>query len=1252
MTAFTRDESRRVDALAQTRLLLPGDLLMENAGAWVARTVTTLAKECGADRVVVVCGTGNTGGDGFVTARHLASAARPLRVRVVLVGRAADVAGDAKKNLERLRALAIPVEESSGADLAAALAGPPAPVAVDALFGTGLSRPVAGPARAAIEALNASGCPIVAVDLPSGLDCDTGEVLGVAVRATRTVTFVAPKVGFTRGAGAAHTGTVEVASIGFPPAAPFANALSKLGRRDLRMNPVRAVLVVVVLAAVAAGVWFLRSEGDGTSEAATVASGSSAAGESRSSQANPDPLAQSPSELAAPKRADVANESLAPAAGAGEAQDTKEIHAKVTGRVVDEGRRPVAGASVRVTQDWFEDGPFSRTSAKTVDTVKSGADGRFAIDVKRSGDHNVLSVEPANHVRARVDLPALTDGERDVGDVVTTLGGSMSGRIVDEAGNAIQGAKVEAWSRGKNSSGAPGLLVLGAAKENQRSTSTDARGFFRLDGLTPGEIIVVASKEAYTTESKKDVKVDAGGMTNDISLALGKGSEIRGVIVDAEGRGVPDATVNVMDTVLDLSEPGIGTTMEADRATKTDSSGSFVLGGLRAGTFNVTARKQGFVSATAKGVESGTRDARIVLEAGGSVWGIVSDDTTGKAVKDFKVDLGFVMGGFSSIRRGQERAHYLTGADAAKVAGVPEQPGLFAYTGIDGKTIDLNAEAEGFTMTKVGPIEIAPGTTVRHDVSLVPEITVSGTVRDPKGQPVAKARVSIQPNDPDDGDTVVSNGGRVTRRFRARAVEESNDGSGPKVTFGNGEGKSATTADAGHFVIRGLSAGKFTASAKHSEWAPSEIAPLKLAQGERRDDVDLVMRAGGRVAGTTMDENGQPLPGAHVSLASDDEDETDLLGFKLPPDGEIGGSAPNSAVSDATGHYEIKSVLPGRYRAQLTNPNRPSGGGAMIFLGDMGGEKKGTPVEVREGETAALDLAMPPTGTVTGTVNEAGKPLAGVAVALKQDSEMSFFPTATATTNDRGEFEMKGVEPGKYFAEVSPKGAARPIKHKVDVRARSVTREEFTLPTGVVRGTVKDQDSNKGVAGVVIEVEPAQKKKGGDGDGEPREHRAVAMVMMSDGGDSGGATTLKIGSDQEQVVTDKDGNWEARYLEPGDYTVSIRGAGVIPQKKDRVRVFEGKESDRVDFDAARGSILKVKATVSDKKEIHFIHVSLESDADPGNREDRGEVGAGPVEFTGLAPGTYTVKVDSEGKSGEMTVEVKSGDDRTIEVPIR
>jgi ADP-dependent NAD(P)H-hydrate dehydratase / NAD(P)H-hydrate epimerase len=179
---------------------VPGIVLMEKAGRAVADAV---ARHPLGTRVTAVCGPGNNGGDGFIAARVLAERGYP--VQVLLLGEPAALRGDAAEALLRW-GRAIEAAEPE------ALAG--AGVIIDAVFGAGLNRAVDGAARAMIEAMNASGAPIIAVDLPSGINGASGAVMGVAIKATESITFFRRKVGHVLLPGRLHAGAVRVADIG------------------------------------------------------------------------------------------------------------------------------------------------------------------------------------------------------------------------------------------------------------------------------------------------------------------------------------------------------------------------------------------------------------------------------------------------------------------------------------------------------------------------------------------------------------------------------------------------------------------------------------------------------------------------------------------------------------------------------------------------------------------------------------------------------------------------------------------------------------------------------------------------------------------------------------------------------------------------------------------------------------------------------------------------------------------------------
>jgi NAD(P)H-hydrate epimerase len=218
--SLSREEVRAVDRRAIEEFGMSGLVLMENAGRGAAERLI----ELGINGPVVICaGKGNNGGDGFVIARHLELHGHD--VRVLLFAIPADLSGDAAANWKILEA----------ADTPRVVLGPRPALSdidhllshvdwiVDALLGTGTVGAIREPYRTAIAAINRSGRKVLAVDLPSGLDCDTGRPIEwlpdgspLCVRATSTVTFVARKRGFDDPASRAFTGDVQAVGIGIP----------------------------------------------------------------------------------------------------------------------------------------------------------------------------------------------------------------------------------------------------------------------------------------------------------------------------------------------------------------------------------------------------------------------------------------------------------------------------------------------------------------------------------------------------------------------------------------------------------------------------------------------------------------------------------------------------------------------------------------------------------------------------------------------------------------------------------------------------------------------------------------------------------------------------------------------------------------------------------------------------------------------------------------------------------------------------
>jgi NAD(P)H-hydrate epimerase len=218
--ALTAEAMRAADRHTIEEYGVPSFTLMESAGRGCADRIRAAYGPLDDTAVVVLCGKGNNGGDGLVVARRLVAAG--ARVHVVLTSSPDELRDDPARNLNLLRQLRAEEERLTldvldGLEALTNTANRLAPrLYVDALLGTGLTSDLREPIRSLVDWVNERRAPTVAIDVPTGLHSDTGAVLGTAVRADRTVTMAAPKVGMLVGEGPHHAGPVEVVDIGIP----------------------------------------------------------------------------------------------------------------------------------------------------------------------------------------------------------------------------------------------------------------------------------------------------------------------------------------------------------------------------------------------------------------------------------------------------------------------------------------------------------------------------------------------------------------------------------------------------------------------------------------------------------------------------------------------------------------------------------------------------------------------------------------------------------------------------------------------------------------------------------------------------------------------------------------------------------------------------------------------------------------------------------------------------------------------------
>lgn len=220
MKYITSKEMQQIDRCAQEEFGIPSIILMENAGQKAFQVALDMLPITKNVKVVCVCGKGNNGGDGFVCARHLIN--NGIDVDTFLLGNPDELKKDPKTNFEILKNMGRTIKILKDKEDFAFFINnlKEAQLIIDAILGIGLSGEVKQPYKSAIDLINQSRRPILALDVPSGLDATTGKILGSCIKATKTATFAFPKTGFLKNDGPNYAGEVIVADISIPKNCP------------------------------------------------------------------------------------------------------------------------------------------------------------------------------------------------------------------------------------------------------------------------------------------------------------------------------------------------------------------------------------------------------------------------------------------------------------------------------------------------------------------------------------------------------------------------------------------------------------------------------------------------------------------------------------------------------------------------------------------------------------------------------------------------------------------------------------------------------------------------------------------------------------------------------------------------------------------------------------------------------------------------------------------------------------------------
>ncbi len=892
--------------------------------------------------------------------------------------------------------------------------------------------------------------------------------------------------------------------------------------------------------------------------------------------------------------------------------------ATLSGRVVDEDGRPVAGAGVSLLSS--SESPIaaalrSRTAAAS--RLRTRPDGSFTATRLPPGENQRLVAQHPEFERGTVGGISLVAGGTRSGVVVTIHRGVvLTGRVADPDGNPIAGAEILAETSRAVRSSAGGSMARTRVgmREEPRSARSGENGTFELRGLAPGAVAVTVRAPGRATESVDPIRLARGERPDPVEIVLGPGATISGRLVRRTGGGATGYFISARSQ----RKPSDG---RASPMVSPEADGTFQLEALRAGEaydlqlFGGTGsigpgpRKTGILAPTA--------DVEWIVEGTGRIEGSAVDARTGQPLGAFEVSYqadGSRMGGVFRVGRGSSR--FTGGAGEAHPVESPD--GRFALEEVPAGKWEVVVTAKGYQVGRAAGVVVEEATTTDGvEVRVAPGSALGGVVKD------ARTRRGI----PD---------------ARVRVVGET----GPAFSPPGSEGL-VTDVD-GRFEVEGLAPGKVTVTAEHADYTPRTENAV-LAEGGSR--VEIALSHGSALAGVVFSETRQPVPGASVTLqggapragswGGGDETTTDGAGrFRFDhlsparytlrasmsgqaseaaeavvvegePSAEVtlvlsGGATIRGSVSglpeSLRGTVNVSANGPRNYWATVrTGPDGrfeltgvPAGPISLrASAGDFASgtmRSTGASVTLAEGQTEAeVEIVFEGDGALSGRVTRGGRPVGDARIVV---GAVRTGQGAAGRSDETGAYRIEGIPPGEYEAWVQADAYGRAGNVSRTVRVDGETRLDVELPVASLFGLVVDGATKQPLS----EVRVAASLEGG---AESR---------------SGGATT------------DSNGRFTVEELEEGSYALTFRRTGYQEARRS-ARASEG-GGDAGTIEMTRGDGLEIRV----RDGIYGIPLR---GASVRVKDGSGAVvastwvtldGDGKGEIASVRPGQYTIAV--------------------------
>ena len=895
--------------------------------------------------------------------------------------------------------------------------------------------------------------------------------------------------------------------------------------------------------------------------------------------------------------------------------------------------------------------------------ARSGPDGRFRLRGLRPGDLSVAADEPRHVLWTRENV-RLARGETKALDVPLTLGATLTGRVVDEAGRPVADAK---GTVARNAGGVAGFFAL--MRGVKPAFRSRADGSFTATRLEPGEnqALTVTHPEHERTVLG-GLALAPGGTKAGVLVTLRRGAGLTGTVKDGEGNPIAGAELTLTQSFAVRAGRG-GARAVMNFASQADlprgrsgADGRFELKGIAPGDFTLRVKAAGWATRTIDPVKV-ARDAAaeplaVVLAPGATITGTVRKRTGGGA-QGFLV---FARPAGGAATPGPSPDNVPTGAD-----------GTFVLDGLEAEaTYDL--QAMGFSGGAAGPGPTLKGIVAPADGV---EIVVSGTGRiegsavDAKsGQPVTAFDVSYEPE---------RGGGMVFRLGRRAAA----GGFSPKVRV---------EAEDGRFALEDVPAGKWAVVVEAKGYQTARAGGVVVEEATTTDGVEVRVPAGSALGGRVLDaKTGRPVVEASVSASAADGPGARLAGLVATEGNEV--------FSDADGRFELEGLAPGKVSLRVDHDDY---------------EVRTETVELKEGGSS-VEVSLAKGGALGGTVVSATRqPVPGAEVSVQPAGEggpgRGFFGGGpSAVTDSSGRFRFDHLSAGRYSATAQHSGqssdpqtavltagesredlvlvleggatlrgsvtglpqaqlgglavwASGPQQYNASARTGADGRFELTgLPVGTTRlnvtsGNLLAGNSRSAAKSVTIaegqleaEVEVAFEGTGAISGTITRGGRGVSGAMVFASSRQGGTSAQARASDS--------GAYRLEGLEDGEYGVSVQpapGAGGGPGLSKTVQL-SGEAT--LDFDIPTASLSGVVVAAATKQPLEGVRVAGSLQAGASTEPSRRSGGAttdtnGRFFLDDVEPGTWDLTFRRDGYLEEKQSAVASeggGDGGTVEM---